>query len=392
MKIAKYISELLFEHEKVIIPGLGAFFSEASSAQINQKDKSISPPQKKIRFNPALRIDDNLLTNHISSVENIPLKEAKTAIEDFVKTCIDETNQGKKIKLIDIGVLYKDSNEKMAFIPESNKNYDLNTFGMSDVNTPPSKKTNEDQEKTPPPPPLKPADRNKDKPSPTVKVKNEKETKNKKKKKRIPVLLWILLIILPFIIFLITLKVLNPVYFDSQYNKYSQKAIALKNKVFPPDTLSSNQPQIEQSDTSAISGTNPDKQVLPDQNKREEESDMYTDSESPDKTNAYQDNTQYSQQQNETKTPQKSRSTTQTNYNAGDNYYLIAGSFREKSNASNLVHKLQGKGFPSIIVGQTNSGLYMVSYRGYDNLDEAKKEFYKIKLEENIDSWIYFNR
>ena len=50
--ISKYISELLFLHDCVIIPEFGGFVGNNKSAVLNEITRTISPPSKEILFNP----------------------------------------------------------------------------------------------------------------------------------------------------------------------------------------------------------------------------------------------------------------------------------------------------------------------------------------------------
>ena len=90
MKLAKYIHDLLFEHDKVIIPGFGAFVGKPQPAKIHGDGQRLSPPKKEIIFDPVEKHADNLLARHISKSENITQIAAKKAIDDFVNETIKE--------------------------------------------------------------------------------------------------------------------------------------------------------------------------------------------------------------------------------------------------------------------------------------------------------------
>ena len=69
--ISKYISELLFLHDCVIIPEFGGFVGNNKSAVLNEITGTIFPPSKEILFNPNLKSNDGLLINKISISEGI---------------------------------------------------------------------------------------------------------------------------------------------------------------------------------------------------------------------------------------------------------------------------------------------------------------------------------
>ena len=66
MKIAKYVGDLLYDYECVVIPGLGGFISEDSSVSINEVTHNFSPPFRNVHFNIHLRANDGLLVNHVA--------------------------------------------------------------------------------------------------------------------------------------------------------------------------------------------------------------------------------------------------------------------------------------------------------------------------------------
>ena len=84
MKIETYISDLLYRHDCVIIPGLGGIITNYRSAQIHPVSHKLQPPSKSIRFNINLQEDDGLLANYVSSCEEISFASAQTKIERFV--------------------------------------------------------------------------------------------------------------------------------------------------------------------------------------------------------------------------------------------------------------------------------------------------------------------
>lgn len=55
-------------------------------------------------------------------------------------------------------------------------------------------------------------------------------------------------------------------------------------------------------------------------------------------------------------------------------YHLIAGCFSKLNNAENLIEELKAQGYPSEIVGKTNSDLYMVAYASFKTKREALNE------------------
>ena len=136
MKMETYISELLYRHDCVIIPGLGGFITNYRSAQIHPVSHTLRPPSKSISFNVKLQSNDGLLANYISACESISFATAQTKIEQFVKSIQNDLEHKKVAKLTKIGVLSRDLNGRISFEPDLKVNYLLDAFGLETIQSP----------------------------------------------------------------------------------------------------------------------------------------------------------------------------------------------------------------------------------------------------------------
>jgi len=136
MKIAKYISNLLYEYECVVIPGLGGFISNEVPAAINTVQHTFSPPRKNIVFNSRLQTNDGLLINHIASSEDIGYAEAKARVERFVRKCHKALDDGKRIHFHKIGIIFQNSDGDIAFESDTAYNYLADSYGLSSFISP----------------------------------------------------------------------------------------------------------------------------------------------------------------------------------------------------------------------------------------------------------------
>ena len=137
MNIETYISELLYRHDCVILPGLGGLITNYRSAKIHPVSHTIQPPSKSIRFNVNLKEDDGLLVNYLASCEAISYASAQSKIERFVFTIKNNLEHKKEAKLSKIGTLHLDVNDTLSFEPDTEVNYLLNSFGLDAVQSPP---------------------------------------------------------------------------------------------------------------------------------------------------------------------------------------------------------------------------------------------------------------
>jgi len=136
MKIARYVGELLFDYECVVIPGLGGFIAEDRSVKINKVTDKFSPPYRKIHFNLHLIANDGLLVNFVAAEENITYKVAKQRVDKFVFLCHKALDQGKKINFKHIGSIFFDEDKNIVFKQDETINYNADSFGLTSLVSP----------------------------------------------------------------------------------------------------------------------------------------------------------------------------------------------------------------------------------------------------------------
>ena len=131
--ISYYISELLFSHDCVIIPGFGGFIANTKSAKLNSNTNKITPPSKKILFNKKLVSNDGLLISYVAEQEAISNEKAKKNVEKFVKETITKLDDYKILRLDNIGLFTSTKENNLLFIQDNSINYNLSVFGMENI-------------------------------------------------------------------------------------------------------------------------------------------------------------------------------------------------------------------------------------------------------------------
>ncbi|MFN3782654.1 MAG: hypothetical protein ACK4R6_01950 [Spirosomataceae bacterium] len=131
--ISVYIKALMFEHDYVSVPNLGAFILNYQSAQLS--DGKFEPPTRQVSFNELLRQDDGLLTTHLSSQLGVSFQDAKKHIEDYVHQIKTSLYNKEEIDLVGIGKLYLSSEGSICFKPGSGINYCGDSFGFESIYT-----------------------------------------------------------------------------------------------------------------------------------------------------------------------------------------------------------------------------------------------------------------
>ena len=138
MNVDAYINKLLFEHDCVIVPGLGGFVASPRVAMHNKLHHSFIPPARVIAFNVFLRQNDGLLANCISSNEKIPFSEAMNFLEKYVEQCFLEMETGRRFVISDVGQLYYGTEKNIQFEPDDSALHSFDSFGLTSVRAVPA--------------------------------------------------------------------------------------------------------------------------------------------------------------------------------------------------------------------------------------------------------------
>ncbi|HEX2936872.1 MAG TPA: SPOR domain-containing protein [Bacteroidales bacterium] len=127
--INRYIKELLNDHNRVIVPDLGAFLYKGESS-------------KTMYFNEFLRFNDGLLLNYIAEQTKMDKIEAAKQIKAYVEETNKNLQAKKKVVIEGIGYLYLDENDKIQLqsdiIPEPQTDglQDKSSFTIEETKVP----------------------------------------------------------------------------------------------------------------------------------------------------------------------------------------------------------------------------------------------------------------
>jgi len=136
MKIEQYISQLLYRHQCVTVPGFGAFLTEIQSAHLHENTNSFYPPKKVISFNSHLKNNDGLLANHIAQVEKTDYESSVASIESEVIIWNSILQVNQKFTLKNVGELSLNAEKNLVFTPSENINYLKESFGLNSFVSP----------------------------------------------------------------------------------------------------------------------------------------------------------------------------------------------------------------------------------------------------------------
>ena len=128
--INQHISQLLYRHECVVVPGFGAFLTRSYPAELNRSINMLRPAWRQVVFNGRIAENDGLLAKHVATAEGTTYKEALEAIHIAVKNWQRILRAGKKVNLAGVGRLFLDAGGTLQFNPAQDVNYDIHSYGL----------------------------------------------------------------------------------------------------------------------------------------------------------------------------------------------------------------------------------------------------------------------
>lgn len=137
MDISVYISELLYEHDCIIIPGFGGFVCNYKSAEIHPILHTVQAPSKAITFNRNLQNNDGLLANYIATRDKLTLDAANNLINGWVASAKSLLRGAEEINLGKVGKLHSDIEHNLQFVQNEKVNYLKAAYGLRTITVEP---------------------------------------------------------------------------------------------------------------------------------------------------------------------------------------------------------------------------------------------------------------
>lgn len=136
--MVKYITELLYRYDCVIVPEFGAFITNTFSASIDNSGVTMLPPRKEVSFNEQLKQNDGLLLNHLTDVFNCSYEDAQIKLSDFIKDLKESLISGSTITFDNLGDFNINNEGKLQFNPFETVNFLTSSFGLSSISKAPT--------------------------------------------------------------------------------------------------------------------------------------------------------------------------------------------------------------------------------------------------------------
>lgn len=127
------IGDLLLRHSCVIVPSFGGFVAKQISAKVDFKAGKMTPPRKSLLFNKQLVNNDGLLINELAQANGYSFDTASNEVKEKVESWNTSLKSGNRIELDRVGFLFLDDEKNLCFEQDRFFNLLLASFGLGQV-------------------------------------------------------------------------------------------------------------------------------------------------------------------------------------------------------------------------------------------------------------------
>lgn len=137
MNVIQAIIALLYDHDTVIVPALGAFVRHDESAQVNVITNEFQKPSSTLEFDPNQREENPLIIEYLMQHEGLSDEEARQQIAAFVADCYAKMREGETVTLEGLGALRLNGLQEPEFEPAASTDFNPDAFGLTDLDAQP---------------------------------------------------------------------------------------------------------------------------------------------------------------------------------------------------------------------------------------------------------------
>lgn len=135
--IIKCLSELLLDHECVIVPEFGAFITKETPAMLDYINGRLTPPSKEAAFNGQLVADDGLFIAYLAERMGVTTTVAARMVHDFAMQGLAVLEASGALRLDGMGVLTRVSDRNYIIQFDDDTNLLGDAFGLTTLKTNP---------------------------------------------------------------------------------------------------------------------------------------------------------------------------------------------------------------------------------------------------------------
>jgi nucleoid DNA-binding protein len=127
------LRQLLHTHDRVSLPGLGAFMVDLTSASLIKGGRAMRPPSKRIVFSSAETWNDGLLEQALAKDQGYTPEGAQKQIAAFSQRLIEQLTAGRRVELPELGMLRMTADKEWRFVPFETVDVDADSFGLLEL-------------------------------------------------------------------------------------------------------------------------------------------------------------------------------------------------------------------------------------------------------------------
>jgi nucleoid DNA-binding protein len=135
--IGDLLAQLLRTHNRVSLPGLGAFVTEYKPASIVKNGRGLLPPAKTVLFRTSELWNDGLLEKEFATKTMISEEESKKQIAQFIREVDALLREGKRVEFPEFGTMRITADGDYSFKKDDDVNLLPDSFGLLDLDVAP---------------------------------------------------------------------------------------------------------------------------------------------------------------------------------------------------------------------------------------------------------------
>ncbi len=130
--LSRIVKELITDHDKVGLPGLGTFVAEVVPASFSDKGYTINSPYRRLSFHPD-NTEADLLVKFYSDSNHVPLEASRVYITEFLSELKQVLIQRKTVIFPGLGRLRATKENNFFFVPDEDLDIYPDGFGLQPV-------------------------------------------------------------------------------------------------------------------------------------------------------------------------------------------------------------------------------------------------------------------
>lgn len=130
--LSRIVKELITDHDKVGLPGLGTFVAEVVPASFSDKGYTINPPYRRLSFHPD-NTEADLLVKFYADSNHVPLESSRVYITEFLSELKQVLIQRKTVIFPGLGRLRATKENNFFFVPDEDLDIYPDGFGLQPV-------------------------------------------------------------------------------------------------------------------------------------------------------------------------------------------------------------------------------------------------------------------